>query len=420
MATVNYLYRSNKESAYLILRLLFRHENKDSVIGATTNCEISKEYWSKFHQQKRLKDIDLIEKQAEINAELKEIEKYVLKAFNNSQKNDIDKRWLQTQIDNYYSPPDTTIGLPTELVKYIDVYIDYKRVGLTESTIKKCNVIKQLLKRYQTDRGKALLISEVDTHFKKDYEDYCTSNGYAPSTIARSIRFIKTVCRHAKFNGLETNHQLDNIKTKQYKTDTIYLTNSELDLISTAQRLSESLENARDWLLISCYTGQRVSDFMRFKKEWVRYEKNRAGELKPLIEFTQLKTNKKMTLPLAKQVMEILEKRNGEFPQLLSDQKYNEYLKKICKAAGINELVHGSKKSETLPGSKIYRKKSGLFEKWELVSSHIGRRSFATNNYGIIPTSFLIYVTGHSTEIMFLNYIGKSNKDIAMELTNYF
>ena len=66
------------------------------------------------------------------------------------------------------------------------------------------------------------------------------------------------------------------------------------------------------------------------------------------------------------------------------------------------------------------QKKSGIYKKYELVTSHIGRRSFATNFYGKIPTSFLIYMTGHSTEAMFLNYIGKSNKDIALEMTKYF
>jgi len=30
------------------------------------------------------------------------------------------------------------------------------------------------------------------------------------------------------------------------------------------------------------------------------------------------------------------------------------------------------------------------------------------------------YATGHSSEVMFLNYIGKSNKDMALELTKYF
>ena len=67
-----------------------------------------------------------------------------------------------------------------------------------------------------------------------------------------------------------------------------------------------------------------------------------------------------------------------------------------------------------------FRTKEVEVEKWEILSSHIGRRSFATNFYGKIPTTYLIYVTGHSTEQMFLTYIGKSNKDLAMELTNYF
>ena len=61
-----------------------------------------------------------------------------------------------------------------------------------------------------------------------------------------------------------------------------------------------------------------------------------------------------------------------------------------------------------------------MYKKYDLVTSHIGRRSFATNFYGTIPTTFLIYITGHSTESMFLNYIGKSNKDLALEITKYF
>tara|TARA_B110000977_G_C10832939_1_gene398810 strand:+ start:44 stop:160 length:117 start_codon:yes stop_codon:yes gene_type:complete len=30
------------------------------------------------------------------------------------------------------------------------------------------------------------------------------------------------------------------------------------------------------------------------------------------------------------------------------------------------------------------------------------------------------YKAGYSSEIIFLNYIGKSNKDMALELTKYF
>ena len=112
---------------------------------------------------------------------------------------------------------------------------------------------------------------------------------------------------------------------------------------------------------------------------------------------------------------QIMKKYNGDFPRKISDQRYNEHIKKVCEIAKINKLTKG-----TLFDNKTKTKVTKEYPKWMLVSSHIGRRSFATNNYGTIPTSFLMYVTGHTTESMFLAYIGKSNKDIAMELTSYF
>ncbi|WP_343643998.1 hypothetical protein [Chryseobacterium sp.] len=54
------------------------------------------------------------------------------------------------------------------------------------------------------------------------------------------------------------------------------------------------------------------------------------------------------------------------------------------------------------------------------MSSHIGRRSFATNFYGKIPTPLLMEATGHSTEKMFLQYINPVNIDRAVQLSNYF
>lgn len=275
-----------------------------------------------------------------------------------------------------------------------------------------------MLIRYQEHHNNITLkITDIDAKFKASFERYCLAQQYNNNTTQRTIRFIKTVCNHAKANGLSTNFQLDNIKVKYEKTDTLYLTFDELTLIENIEPslLSESLTNVRDWLIISCYTGQRVSDFMRFTTEMIRTEKE-----KQLIEFTQKKTNKLMTVPLMPKVIEILNKRDGQFPKAISDQKYNDYLKEVCKLAGLTQLVKGGKITETAPNSKMHRKETGTFEKWELVSSHIGRRSFATNFYGTIPTTYLTYVTGHSTEVMFLNYIGKSNKDLALEMTKYF
>lgn len=424
MATVNYLYRSQRDKSPLILRLLFRANETDFVFGVKTRLEVTKQYWKIDHKKKRAKGVDLINRQTEVNKELGNLKAHVLENFQKTNSSFINKEWLQTQIENYYNPSKKSSELPKELLKYIDVFIENRRNDLSLSTIKKYKVIKQLLIRYEEYINRKLLIIDIDASFKKSFEDYCLLNQYAPNTIARALRAIKTVCNHAKYQGLETSFQLDTVKVKNVKVENIYLNFDDINKLININKnkLSKTYENARDWLLISCFVGQRISDFMRFNKDMLRQEKNNNGDVITLIEFTQKKTGKLMTVPLKDEVLQILKKRDGNFPNPISDQKYNEYIKQVCQTAKINESSLGSKKVkfEGLDGKFQYRKENGMFEKWELVTSHIGRRSFATNFYGTIPTSYLIYVTGHSTERMFLNYIGKSNKDLAMELTNYF
>jgi integrase len=415
MASINFLYRSTKEKSNLVLRLLYRYNGADYVFGAKTKFEIEKNYWSKQHKKKS-KDIEITNKQTDVNNELNKIENHVLNIFNSASIETINKDWLQTEIDNYYNPKKET-KIPTNLIDYIDFYLDYRKNEITETNKSKCRVIKNKLIKYETFINKKILIKNINDSFKNEFVNYQKERMYSQNTIQREFVNIKTFCKHARYLGLETHPQLDSLRIDRQKVEKIYLTFGDLTKIETIskEKLTDSLDNAKDWLIISCYTGQRVSDFMRFTDEQIRIEDG-----KHLLEFTQKKTGKNMTVPLHPKVLEILNKRNGKFPYSISDQKYNDFIKTVCELAKINELTKGSKLVETETDSKVYRKKTGLFKKFDLVTSHIGRRSFASNFYGKIPTTYLIYVTGHSTEAMFLNYIGKSNKDLALEITNYF
>ena len=416
MAAVNFLYRSTKDKAYLHLRLLYRFNEVDFVFGANTKFETTKDYWSKDHKRKS-RDILLSNEQTRVNTELNKIENHIINAFNSVNPDAITKEWLQTQIDNYYNPPKEAEALPTELTKYIDFYIEYRKHESKQTSIQKFKVIKSKIEEMEVLRKAPFLIKDVNDNFKNEFVNFYKSKNYAQNTMQRELTFIKTFCRHARFLGLETHPQLDSLRLDSMKVEKIYLTFDELNKIEKIEKdkLTDSLDNAKDWLIISCYCGQRVSDFMRFTADMIRIEND-----KKLIEFTQVKTGKIMTVPLHPKVIEILDKRGGAFPYAISDQKYNDYIKTVCEIAELTQKVTGSKHLETAPKSGIFRKETGLYRKCDLITSHIGRRSFATNFYGKIPTTYLIYVTGHSTEVMFLNYIGKSNKDLAIEMTNYF
>jgi integrase len=135
------------------------------------------------------------------------------------------------------------------------------------------------------------------------------------------------------------------------------------------------------------------------------------------IEYTAKKTGQKIILPLHSQVKEILNKLNGNFPKSITSQSFNKFIKIVCKEVKINETTFGAKRTEVK--EDVWRKIKGNFYKYDLVSSHICRRSFATNHYGLLPTPVIMAVTGHKTEKMFLNYIGKTAKDNA-EVLNQF
>ena len=417
MASVVFLYRSTKDFACLTARLLFRHEKKDFILASKIKLEVTKTYWKKKHTAKS-KDIGVINRQTQINNELNKITQFILKEFNKSSAPDqLNNKWLTSQIDNYYKPTKDPKNIPKDIVRFIDYYIELRKSEVKPASLKKFNVIKHKLQRLEGALSKTVYISEINEDFKQEFFNYCKEENYSQNTIQRELNIIKTFCKFARSKGLEVDSELDSLKLPKEKIDNIYLSLEEIELIENAEIEQPHLINATQWLIISCFTGQRISDFMRFTKEMIRIEKGKA-----LIEFEQQKTGKLMTIPIHAKVQKLLDKNKGEFPNRISDQRYNDYIKEVCKIAGIDEEIQGKKQLNISKENKTkkIRRVEGVYPKYELVTSHIGRRSFATNYYGEIPTSYLIYVTGHSSEVMFLNYIGKSNKDMALELTKYF
>lgn len=436
MATVHFLYRSVRSKAKLEVRLQHTHKTSEKVTNyvwtGKTQIEVTKDFWTKQRKVKSKGNIDISNEQTRVNNLCNALDNFILECFNKTTPDVITKDWLQTQVNQYYNPPIEAAGLkeviPDNLIDYFDYYIANKGNYPKAVLIRKIKVLQKKLKRFQTEREKPILIKDVNERFKLEFQKYCEKEKYSKVTTQRDFAEVKTICINARSKGIETSLELDKLSFPRLRVDNIFLNLEEIAAIENIEqsKLTDSLDNAKDWLIISCYCGQRISDFMRFGKEMIRIENGKS-----LIEFTQKKTGKIMTVPLHPKIIEILKKRNGNFPYAISDQKYNDYIKVVCELAEITQTIQGSKKieikndqgdkeNETDTESKMYRKVSKEYRKCDLVSSHIGRRSFASNFYGTIPTTYLIYVTGHSSEVQFLNYIGKSNKDLALEMTKYF
>ena len=158
-------------------------------------------------------------------------------------------------------------------------------------------------------------------------------------------------------------------------------------------------------MLIGLCLGQRVSDLLKLNPNNLR--KAPTGLY---IDIIQQKTKKAVTVGLVDPlVIKIL---LHEFPEKISQVVFNKQIKVLCKMAGIDEVVSGFKNNP-----KTRRKEIVKAPKYEFVTSHIMRRSFASNYYGKIETPLLMNITGHSKESTFLTYIGThQNKDALADL----
>lgn len=412
MATVNFLFRSAKESANLTLRLLYRNMGEDFIVGGNSKILIEKNFWDKSLNQKKIKDVVILNKQTYYKKLINDLSIHVLNKLENLDLNLINKDWLQYQIDDFYNPEELKPKVPVFLTDYFDFYIEL--LITNKNTKKKLITTKNKLLKFEKKIVRKLVIEEINNIALNSFKQYLINLKYNQNTILGDFTNIKTICRHAK-TSLNVNEEILNWSLKKEKTSIVYLDFKEINRLSELKDLPEYLDNARDWLIISCYTGQRVSDFMTFDKTKVRIENDEDGKQIFLVEFTQMKTKQNIALPLHPEVIKVLNKRSGEFPRAISDVKYNLYIKLVAEKAKINNLIEGSKID-----TKSNRKVKKMYAKNELITSHIGRRSFATNFYGIIPTPLIMSATGHVTEKMFLNYIGKTQSDRAKSLSKYF
>ncbi len=262
------------------------------------------------------------------------------------------------------------------------------------------------LREYERQQGVFLDFDDINQMFAEGFVAYLQSLNQATNTIGNKIKCVKTLMRNAYEQGYTTNTRFQYIKGQAEESDNVALTREELRLIADLD-LTDNLRLARtrDVFLVGCWTGLRFSDVGRLRKEHI------GGD--GIITITQAKTDDKVCIPLHPLVREILERYDYQLP-IISNQKFNDYVKEVCKLAGIDTPFI---KSITRGG----KRQSAIYPKWQLVSSHTARRSFATNLYlAGFPTISIMSVTGHRTETAFLKYIKVSKAEHARKLLEYW
>lgn len=416
MATVKYLTQGNSLTNPIYLRLSL---SKKKSLKRKTGLFISKNDWNKssgFAKQNNASNKNL-------TIDLKELSTFVLKAVNNfdSKLDDLTGAWLNNQIDLFFGrfQADEKSELITDLIQEIINEAPTRKnakggIGLSKSRINGLVSLKNIIEQYQ--KYTPIKVKDVNVNFGKEFLKFLLNEKqYQKSTALKKLADLKTVCNEAELSGIEINAQFKKINsTKPNNENILYLTTEELESIENCILLKKSLKNARKWLLLGCSLGQRGGDLLELTETNFI---NRNGL--NVIELKQQKTGKNVTIPVLDTTKQII---SSGLPYKISMPKFNKHIKEICRIAGVNQMTDGAivKVIEKGKGNKEKRKINGVYPKWQLMSSHVCRRSFATNLYGVLPTPLIMQVTAHSSERMLLNYIGKNSLDYAQQIADFY
>jgi len=239
--------------------------------------------------------------------------------------------------------------------------------------------------------------------------------GLMNSTIKKKLRYLTWFMNWATLHGFNSNMAYKTFRPtlKEAQKKVIYLTIDELNKLMDLD-LSQnykSLEPIRDVFVFCCYTGLRHSDAENLLKSDVKQDH---------IEVTTIKTADTLTIELNDVSAEILNKYKdiplpgGKALPVYANQVANRELKVLCKLAGINEPI----RITTYTGSV---RKDVVKEKWELIGTHCGRRTFIVNALSSgIPPNIVMKWTGHSDYKAMKPYIDivDSAKAASMALFN--
>lgn len=288
------------------------------------------------------------------------------------------------------------------------------------------------------------IISLEEAFFTKYPKYYCVltmwaeANGELPTwenvSKATLTAFVDYLCEHKARTTAKTycamfksvlNTYSDQVelprgweKVLSVKNDvsqSVYLTEEEIQRIIDYSPDTQTEAIVQQQFIVAALTGARHSDAVTFSG------RNVSGQH---IVYVSLKTHIKADVPLSPVAADILNlpvqnrsyrftdsKYAGAHMQTVSDTTFNATIRHICDLCDINDDV------------RLYRR-GGFVEgkKWEFVTSHTARKSFASNLYLRGADIYTISrMLGHSSvEMTAQKYIVCPIRELSTEIQGYF
>jgi len=291
-----------------------------------------------------------------------------------------------------------------DFYSYYNELIENKSKFFEKSTIKKYHALLNHLKNIEKYYNIKLNLDSFTKEFYQKFIDYfINEHQHLNSTIKE--KHIKTI--NAVLNWFVEQDYINKNHFKGIKfpykinpADTVSLSEDELNkLYNLDLENNKRLRQVRDVFCLECYTGLRYSDTKKINKDSI------TGKL---LNIHTQKTTDFLKIPLRAEALKIINKyfdNNLQLP-IITNQNMNDYIKelgKLCEFETSVNILEISGKQKT----KFVKKK------YELLTTHTGRRTFITLAYkNDMKPLDIMKITGHKSYDTFIKYYRLDEIDV--------
>ena len=218
-----------------------------------------------------------------------------------------------------------------------DAFAEYegllkKRVGinLTYPAFKKYqDAFRCFFKHVDKTKELTFITPSVIEHFLAEI-----NQTYQAATVNGIMTKIKTVINYQRDNNRLKINPFLNVKYSKGKKDIVFLTEDELDKLYNLYIENKSLSDVRDAFILQASCGLAYVDIAALTKEDIQIDEDGTH----YIVKNRRKTSTQFTTVVLNRGVEVLKKHNYQL-HIISNQKYNTYLKIIQKLAGIETTL---------------------------------------------------------------------------------
>lgn len=362
-----------KKSEVLIIMQYYLPGEKNAVRFSTLQFCIPR-FWDK--STRRVKNSINYPIHSSINKVLNELNTIAQDIFIASNGR-IDREAFKKELEYRTGRKERIIkDIEVTLFSFFEDYIKERlsRPDANKESLKKYTTLLGNLKAFSSEQKESISFESIDWQFKTKFESwmYAEPRKFSKNNVSKIFNYLNKVLKEAFKRGY---HKNEIFRDEDFKVSRIKVKNKPRLTALEVQQLIKydfsdrpHLEKVRDMFITACFSGLRISDWSKIDRDHIR---NIEGVL--FLELMAQKNGREVLIPVMDELLNVLKKYDYNIPTM-ADQVFNRSIKEVVKIV--------------IPDStylRIYNEgginKEEVINKWKKVSSHVGRRTFASNRY---------------------------------------